>query len=172
MLLSEAISLINHNISKEKSTWADLGCGDGLFTNALSNLLSQQSKIYAVDKSKLSLKQVAVKQEIQLEKINLNFVDDALPFQNLDGILMANSFHFVKDKNKFINKVFNCLNKEGYIIMVEYNRDKSSLWVPYPLSFNKLKDFFNQYNYTTEKLNEIPSRYSGTIYSASINKQN
>jgi len=168
MLLSEAVLLLNHNISKEKSTWADIGCGDGLFTNALSQLLPAQSLIYAADKNKRSLNNVTVKEEIQLEKMVLNFVSEALPFTNLSGILMANAFHFVKDKHVFINKAFKCLQADGYFIIIEYNTDKSNLWVPYPISFNNLKNFFSAFDYNAEKLQEMPSRYHGKIYSAII----
>lgn len=171
MLLSQAISLIQHDVPKEKIVCADLGCGDGLFTNALSQLLPQESLIYAVDKSKRALKNVTVKEGIQLEKLALNFVEDNLPLKNLSAILMANSFHFIKDKNAFINKAFTWLNKDGYLIMVEYDIDRSSLWVPYPISYNNLKKFFANYNYTVEKLSETPSKYRGTIYSAVIQKQ-
>lgn len=170
MQLSEAIQLIQHPIIKEKSSWADLGCSDGLFTNALSQLLPDDSIIYAVDKNKRSLKRVEVRANIKLEKVALNFVVDELPFNNISGILMANAFHFVKDKDRFIQKVFACLNNKGYVIIIEYDTDKHNFWVPYPTSFNNLKKFFEAYHYTTEKLHQTPSRYNGTIYSAIIKK--
>lgn len=170
MDLSKAIKLIQHPAAKQKSIWADVGCGDGLFTNALSNLLIEGSLIYAVDKNKNALNKVEVKNGIALNKVVLNFVNDDLPFSNLSGILMANSFHFIKDKNAFIEKVFKCLNDEGYLLMVEYDTDVPNFWVPYPISFNRLEKFFNYYNCTTNKLNETPSRFNGTIYSAIIIK--
>ena len=168
MLLSEAITLIQHPITNQINTWADLGCGNGLFTNALSQLLNDESIIYAIDKNKRSLKNVEVRDTIILKKLALDFVNDDLPVENLSGILMANSFHFVKDKNAFIKKVFNCLSTNGYLIIVEYNTDKSNLWVPNPISFRSLQNFFKQFNFTTEKLYEMPSRYHGVIYSAII----
>jgi trans-aconitate methyltransferase len=169
--LSRAVSLIQHSIAVQENVWADLGCGDGLFTNALSQLLPEKSSIYAVDKNKRALNEVSVKHGIQLKKFILDFEHDHLPFENVSGILMANSFHFVKDKNGFIHKVLNCLVADGYFIMVEYDTDKSNLWVPYPISFNNLKQFFDAYSYTTQKLHETPSRYHGIIYSALINKR-
>ena len=170
MQLSQAISLIQHPISKQKSSWADLGCGKGLFTNALSQMLAEQSLIYAVDKNHRDLNNVTVKEGVRLNTHALDFVNDALPFKDLSGILMANAFHFVKDKNTFINKALDCLDVNGYFIIVEYNTDVANAWVPYPISFSKLKSFFETYNYTTEKLHEIPSRFRGSIYSAMVYK--
>ncbi len=146
MQLKEAISLIQHELPEHATVWADLGCGDGLFTNALSQLLVDASLIYAVDKSNNALKHVTVRKEIKLEKLALDFVEDALPLKNLSGILMANAFHFVKDKDAFIQKVFNCLNENGYLIMVEYNTDVANMWVPYPISFKNLKSFLKRMN--------------------------
>ena len=170
MQLSQAVSLIQHSIPGEKTIWADLGCGDGLFTNALSQLLVEESLIYAVDKNKHSLNNVSVRQGIRLEKIALDFVYDVLPFKGLSGILMANSFHFVKDKNAFINRIFSCLDANGYFIVVEYDTDVVNPWIPYPVSYEKLAKFFATYNYITKKLHEITSRYNGIIYSVLIRK--
>ena len=170
MQLSQAISLIQHPISKQKSSWADLGCGKGLFTNALSQLLKEGSLIYAVDKNKTALDHLTVKEEINLQKLTLDFVKDDLPFTDLSGVLMANAFHFVKDKNSFITKVFKCLDANRYLIIVEYDTNVANPWVPYPISFNELKSFFEPYNYSTEKLHQIPSRFRGSIYSAMIFK--
>ena len=172
MQLSQALSLIQHEIPQQKTVWADLGCGNGLFTAALSQLLFAGSIIYAVDKDTSALNHVTVKQGIQLEKLTLDFMEDMIPFNDLSGILMANAFHFVKDKHAFIKKIFYCLNRTGYFIIVEYDRTIANPWVPYPVSFKNLQKFFDEYNYTTKKLHEIPSRYNGTIYSAQISKKN
>jgi SAM-dependent methyltransferase len=169
--LSTAGWLIQHPVPDYKTIWADLGCGDGLFTNALSQLLAEQSLIYAVDKNNRVLNNVVVKQGIQLEKFVLDFTKDDLPFKNLSGILMANSFHFVRDKSAFINKAFKCLNEDGYLLIVEYDRDAANPWVPYPIGFKNLEKFFKQYDYSAQKLNETPSRFNGVIYSAMVCKK-
>lgn len=101
MQLNEAINLIQHPVTKEKTSYADLGCGDGLFTKALAQLLAPQSVIYAVDKSQTALNSFSVDANIQLQKINIDFVKDELPFKNLSGILMANSLHYVEVKMLF-----------------------------------------------------------------------
>lgn len=170
MELEQAISLIQHPVSGNKTVWADLGCGNGLFTKALAQLLANDSLIYAVDKNSNALKQVSVRKEIRLQKISLDFVQAEMPFKNLSGILMANAFHFVKEKHAFISRLFNCLDEKGYFVMVEYNTDVANAWVPYPVSFNNLAMFFKSYKWEAKKLNELPSRFGGSMYSAIIFK--
>ena len=82
-------------------TWADLGCGAGLFTNALADILGYGSKIYAVDKN-ISVFKANPKEGVAVEKVKGDFVEDSLNISNLDGILMANSFHFVSRKSEFL----------------------------------------------------------------------
>ena len=170
MQLAQAVELIRHPVDSKQNVWADLGCGDGLFTNALSQLLVKDSLIYAVDKEKRSLSKVSVKHVIQLKQFELNFVEDVLPFENLSGILMANSFHYVKNKESFIRKCIDCLSDDGYFLVVEYDRDVSNPWVPYPVSLVLLQNLFSSFNYTVRKLQQIQSRYSGLMYSAIVEK--
>lgn len=107
MDLKTAISLIQSSKikSNEPTNWADLGCGSGLFTKALSTLLEPGSKIAAVDKDASALKKVNVVSGIILEKLNADFVNEDLPLKNINGILMANALHFVKDKKIFMQKL-------------------------------------------------------------------
>lgn len=170
MQLEAAVILIQHPIPSGRNIWADLGCGDGLFTNALSQLLPEKSLIYAVDKNKSALRNVSVKAGIQLEKIVADFVHHDFPFKTVSGILMANSFHYVKNKNAFIEKCFAFFNDDAYFIIVEYDNNNANPWVPYPVSFNDLRKFFAAYNYSVEKLHEMPSRYRDKMYAALIHK--
>jgi ubiquinone/menaquinone biosynthesis C-methylase UbiE len=170
MQLAAAVELIKHPINSEQSIWADLGCGDGLFTNALSQLLAKDSLIYAIDKNRHSLNKVSLKDGIQLKQLELDFVKNKLPFENLSGILMANSLHYVQHKESFVQKCIGCLSDEGYFLVVEYDRNVSNPWVPYPVSFGSLEKLFSAFNYTAKKLRQVSSRYSGLIYSAVVEK--
>src|SRR5690348_13412318 len=114
MELKNAILLIQSSFpNKRISRWADLGAGEGTFTNALSNLLADGSSIYAVDSNSKALKKIQVDSTIELITIVANFEKDVLPLQDLDGILMANALHFVKDKSAFIRKAQSYLKQEG-----------------------------------------------------------
>jgi ubiquinone/menaquinone biosynthesis C-methylase UbiE len=171
MQLNEAVNLIHHSVKKEKTDYADLGCGNGLFTKALAQMLSPQSLVYAVDKNQTALNSFSVNTDIQLKKINIDFIQDELPFENLSGILMANSLHYVQDKNAFLLKAKATLAPDGYFIIVEYDTDESNHWVPYPVSFSTLQSVFDKINFhSVQKLQTHPSRYWRTMYSALIKR--
>jgi len=172
MTLHEAITLIqNPNIiSDTKSIWADLGCGSGLFTHALASLLNEESIVYAIDKDVSTFRKVFPFKSAAIKTIELNFENAALPFDNLDGIMMANSLHFVKDKKNFLRNMKSNLNKNGSFIIVEYDTKVANQWVPYPVSFLRLKELFHSEGYKMViKINERPSLFNrGNLYSAMI----
>ena len=153
MDLKTAISLIQSPESKLNActNWADLGCGPGLFTKALSTLLQPGSKIIAVDKDVSTLKKVNVVNGIILEKLHADFINEELPLQNLDGILMANAMHFVKDKNFFLQKMQSYINETGSFLIVEYDTDRSNSWVPYPLKVEGWQKLFKEAGYLSYK---------------------
>ncbi|MEO9022965.1 MAG: class I SAM-dependent methyltransferase [Ginsengibacter sp.] len=175
MTLQEAITLIQNEdiISDRKSVWADLGCGSGLFTYALANLLHEKSIVYAIDKNVSSFKKIASFKSITVKPVELDFENQEFSFCNLDGILMANSLHFVKDKMKFLEKIKSYLDNKGCFLIVEYDTEISNHWVPYPISFLSLKELFKDAGYTSViKINERPSAFNrGNLYSAMIRNQ-
>jgi ubiquinone/menaquinone biosynthesis C-methylase UbiE len=172
MELNHAIQLIS-TPSLDATTpqsWADLGAGTGLFTTALSTLIGKQSTIYAVDKSRSDLQQIKTAAEVSLKTIKADFIKDELQLPALNGILMANSLHYVKDQHNFLDKMKHTMKEGGAFLIVEYDTDRANQWVPYPLSFIKLKQLFHELKFTTiEKIGETPSRYNNNnIYAAWI----
>ncbi|PWT76672.1 MAG: methyltransferase type 11 [Bacteroidetes bacterium] len=168
MKLSDALALIETGLDlATHKKWADLGCGAGLFTRALASRLSNGSTIYAIDKHKPHIESM---NGVQIENVQMDFVESPLPFTTIDGILMANSIHFVKDKILFVRNISRMLNKNGVWIMVEYDTDEANRWVPFPVSFESLKKIFEKAGYmTVRKLSSVPSIYRrGSIYSALI----
>lgn len=174
MQLKQAIDLIqNKNInSKTKSIWADLGCGSGLFTNALASLLADESTIYAADKNLSSFHKDSSLKSILIKPVELNFEKTPLPFNNLDGIIMANSLHYVKDKKSFLEKIKMHLNENGCFLIVEYDMETANHWVPYPINFLSLKKLFHDVGFSiVEKISEMSSAFNrGNLYSVIIKK--
>jgi trans-aconitate methyltransferase len=174
MELNDAIELIRCDQLSQTQTsdWADLGSGSGLFTAALSQFLQPGSTIYAID-NKPSATIHGVKSGVKTIINQLDFVADAFPFKQLDGIIMANALHFVRDKESLIKKLSYYLKPEGYLLLLEYDTDEPvRTWVPYPLSYKSLQQLFEGQGYTQiRKLHERPSVYGrANIYAALIHR--
>ena len=116
MQLDEAAAMLNHDYFHvaEQMVWADLGCGNGTFTLALANLLSPGSFVYAIDSNAASLQQIPSSyNQVSIEKHKADFISDKLPFDKVNGILMANAFHYVQHKDAFIKKIAVHIKQDG-----------------------------------------------------------
>jgi len=159
MQRDEAINLLKSGIStKEIQHWADLGCGSGTFTIALAELLAPGSEIDAVDIKRQALPKTHNGVAIHFEQFN--FEREQLPYPEPDGILMANSLHYIKDKSRLIRRL-----AAPKFIVVEYEHRKANPWVPYPVNSAALNDIFSTLGYQTQPLANAPSRFGGSIYS-------
>jgi ubiquinone/menaquinone biosynthesis C-methylase UbiE len=174
MELDEAAAMLDndHFHVAGQMVWADLGCGNGTFTLALANLLLQGSLVHAVDNNAAALKQIpSGYNQVSIEKHKIDFVGDVLPFDKVDGILMANALHYVQYKDAFIKKVITFLKDDGRFLIVEYNTNEPvPVWVPYPVSFTALQSLFRDVGFNTVRLlSERPSVYGhAPMYSAII----
>jgi ubiquinone/menaquinone biosynthesis C-methylase UbiE len=174
MELEDAISLIHTDalIQNTQKTWADLGCGKGLFTQALADQLYEGSTVYAIDKNMSSFNINSFPNHVTIKAVESDFVYDDLNIESLDGILMANAFHFVNDKKSFIKKMIPYFREAPVFLMVEYETDLPNPWVPYPLRFDTLKNLFKELGFSAvKKISEKKSLYrSGILYSVLITR--
>ena len=81
--------------------WADIGCGDGVFTQLLLEWLTPGSTVIAVDRDQGALRrlerEVSKGEHNTVQTLQADFTH-RLPLPGakpLDGILLANSLHFV-----------------------------------------------------------------------------
>lgn len=147
--------------------WADLGCGDGLFTEALAGLLPAGSSVIGID-TKPSLREQATPGNVTILSMTADFIKDALPLSGLDGILMANSLHYVKDKPALLQKLKAYVLGDAPLIIIEYDTDTPvPTWVPYPISFASLKESLGN-RYAVQKLAERASVYGRSQMYAAI----
>lgn len=72
--------------------------------------------------------------DLVLETMTADFTRP-LGLAGLDGVLMANSLHFVRDKTPVLGAVRAMLRPGGALLMVEYDADRGNPWVPHPFSY-------------------------------------
>ena len=163
MKQEDAIALIQTAITGERpQRWADLGSGKGTFTHVLQNLLPDGSQIRPIDTLPQNLPNF----------IRADFKHDDLPLANLDGILLANSLHYLQDKIKLIHKLETYFAAEPTFLIIEYDTNQANTWVPYPIAYNELQKFFNGLGYQNiHKLAQRRSIYNrANLYSAFVKK--
>ena len=153
------------------TTWADLGCGTGTFTLALADLLSAGSTIHAMDQDGSALRRIPPEHKgVSITTHRGDFTNDTWPFANLDGILMANSLHYVDDQAAFIHSCERRMTVPRRFLIVEYDTDESSRWVPHPVSRKKLASLFSDAGYSSiAMLGSRPSVYRrAALYAALV----
>lgn len=170
MQLQDAIDLIGPEAipGNVPQVWADLGCGSGLFTQALASFLPDGSQIYAIDQQRQYGLKVSGNRSVDIEFIQADFERNLPELPLLDGVLMANSLHYVADKPRFLKQLKKQLSAEARVLIVEYETTQSNPWVPYPVTFSQLQHLFSAIGFTAgQKLGERPSAYrQGNIYAA------
>jgi ubiquinone/menaquinone biosynthesis C-methylase UbiE len=173
MTPAEALALIDNPALQDltqPTRWADLGCGSGLFTLALASLLQPGSTIYAVDRHPVIAQQMTASQ-VSIQPQTCDFVKKDIGLRDLDGILMANSFHYVKDKPALLKTLKATLRPTHFFLIVEYDRTKPvPVWVPYPMGYTALESLFRETGYTSiTRLGQMPSAFGGSnLYGAVI----
>jgi ubiquinone/menaquinone biosynthesis C-methylase UbiE len=167
MKIGHAMELIRKPFieSARSQMWCDLGCGGGTFTMALADLLSDGSTIHAVDLDPKALQEIPEKHDgVEILKIVADIGSPSLRLPSVDGILMANSLHYIREQEMLLRRLLSLTDR---FLVVEYERSHPNRWGPYPVGFNRLRELFSQVGVErVEKLGTRPSRFGGTIYSA------
>ncbi|MFN8371942.1 MAG: class I SAM-dependent methyltransferase [Anaerolineae bacterium] len=153
------------------NTWADLGAGAGAFTLALADCLGGNGTIYAVDQDRRVLDEQARLMRSRFPAINAHYLTAnftrRLDLPPLDGVVMANSLHFERQKEVVLQLVRSYLKPGGRLILVEYNVDQGNAWVPYPLSYGTWEKLARQQGFVNTKLvGKRTSRFLDEMYAA------
>ena len=167
---SDHVALIRDAVRPDE-VWADLGSGEGAFTLALADLVGERGHIYSVerDASALEVQRDAMDRRfprVPIDHVRGDFTKE-LVLPPLDGIVMANSLHFYRDKETVLPRVLGHLKGRGRFVLVEYDADRGNAWVPYPISFATWETLSARVGLAeTRLMTRVPSRFLGAIYSA------
>jgi ubiquinone/menaquinone biosynthesis C-methylase UbiE len=167
---NDHVNLLRKGVTASR-VWADLGSGRGAFTLALADLLGPTGQIYSVDKNQGDLRQQEQSMRSLFPGVTVQYITAdftrPLALPQLDGIVMANSLHYVRKKDPLLQQLRGYLRPGGRLILVEYNADRGNPWVPYPLSYQTWEELAGQNGFVnTHLLERRPSRFLGEIYSA------
>jgi trans-aconitate methyltransferase len=146
--------------------WADLGCGDGTFTTALASLLPAGSTVHAIDKDTRALSRLPARLgDSAIVAHAGDFTVLPWPFDAPDGVLMANSLHYVRAQAAFLRGVDGALGRRR-MLLVEYDITRGNAWVPYPLNQASAAELFRSVGYgVATTLGRTRSQYRrGEIY--------
>ena len=151
--------------------WADLGCGDGTFTRALADILAAGSIIHAIDVDAAALRSIPAEHKaVRISTYCGDFMTQPWPFTGLDGILMGNSLHYVRDQAAFIRQCESHMKLPPRFLLVEYDSSEANRWVPYPVGLTRLTALFERAGYSSVRvLRSRPSLYRhASLYSIAV----
>ena len=169
---AEALALLRAAIpSAESEVWADLGAGGGVFTRALAALVGPAGHVHAVDadeRAAAALRRWGDGMRGGPEVTVLR-ADIAQPFAlpPLDGVVMANVLHFMRDPADVLSRVTAMLRPGGRLVLIEYEGRRAGPWVPYPVSATRFAELAGSAGLTPPRVvTTRPSAFGGELYVA------
>jgi SAM-dependent methyltransferase len=154
-------------------TWADIGAESGAFTLALADLLGPGGAILAVDRDAGALRDNERAVTARFPGITLTTVTadlrEPLPLPPLDGLVAANSLHFVaRDRQvETVRRLAAHLRPNAPFVVVEYDADHGNPWVPNPFSASSWERLAEDAGLEAPTvIGRVPSRFLNAIYAS------
>ncbi|MBZ0291446.1 MAG: methyltransferase domain-containing protein [Anaerolineae bacterium] len=164
MTHDEMVSLIRGGVPAPGGTWADFGAGSGNFTRALRELVGESATIYAIDRDSAALRQ----QPSAVQTIQADFTQP-LTLPPLDGLLIANALHWVRQQSRTLRLLANTLKPGGRFLIVEYDVTLPRGYIPFPVPyphFEKLAESAGLH--AVQRVGERRSPSSGVVMYAGL----
>lgn len=169
---ADHVALIRDGVAGAGPRWLELGPGDGTFTLALADVLGASASIVAMDRDRPALERLSGRLAMRFAtggvETHAGDFTAGLPSGPFDGVLAANSLHFVRDTRPILAAILAILVPGGRLVLVEYDADRGNQWVPFPISFARWKTLAPAAGFAPPvRLHRVPSRFLGAIYGAS-----
>jgi SAM-dependent methyltransferase len=89
----------------------------------------------------------------------------------LDGLLLANSLHYVADAGQFLARIASRLRPGGRVVFVEYDQRRATRWVPHPVPPERLAELAAFAGLSEPAITATrESRYGGRLYVAAAER--
>ncbi len=168
---ADHVNLLRKGIPEPGGVWADFGSGTGAFTLALADLIQSSGRIYSIDQDGSALRMQEKQMMRRFPAVHVDYLKadytHPLELPPLDGIVAANTLHFLQVKEPVIDRLFGYLKPGGRMILVEYNIDRGNYAVPYPLPYPAWDRLATLTGFaSTQLLFRRPSSFLHEIYSA------
>jgi ubiquinone/menaquinone biosynthesis C-methylase UbiE len=167
------VALIREGLDGAGPRWLELGAGSGAFTLALVDVLGDGAQVVAIDRDAAALRKLeqATASRFPSNDVRAIVGDFTQPMPvdpaSFDGVLMANSLHFVRDKAPVLRGALDVLRPGGRFLIVEYGADRGNPWVPWPIGYASWEKLTAEVGLgDTRRIGEVPSRFLGSMYAA------
>ena len=91
---------------------------------------------------------------------------------SLDGVLLANSLHYVPDAGDVLARFAARLRPGGRVVIVEYDQHRATQWVPYPIPLDRLPELSARAAISEPVVTATKrSRFGGRLYVAMAERQ-
>ena len=175
MTHEEAVALLAPARIPPGGRWADLGAGRGRFAWALAELLGPEGIVYALDKDARALEglrnSATLEPAAQVIPQRADFTKP-LELSHLDGILLVNSLHFVRNPRRVLPQVMSRVRAGGLLVVIEYERRNANPWVPFPVPFDRLEWLTKKSGLSApERVATRPSLYHREMYVAVVRRE-
>jgi ubiquinone/menaquinone biosynthesis C-methylase UbiE len=170
---ADHVALIRSGVEGTGTRWLELGAGTGAFTLALVDLLGDGADVVAIDRDAAALRtlEATVARRFPAASVRTVAADFTRPLSlqpaSFDGLLMANSLHFVRDKEPVLRALIEALPPGGRFVLVEYDSDRGNPWVPWAIGYRSWTELAARVGLSDTRLSgQVPSRFLGSIYAA------
>jgi trans-aconitate methyltransferase len=161
MTHDEMVALIRDGVLRVPNpVWADFGAGSGNFTRALRQLLGPQAVIYALDQDAHALRS-----QRDAIPVHADFTQP-LELPLLDGILMANALHWLRDQS--LQRFAAYLRPGGRFLLVEYDVETPRGYVPHPVPYARFETLARAagFNHVRHVANRVSPSGGADMYAA------
>jgi precorrin-6B methylase 2 len=174
MTLRAAVRLLRCAAPAPGGVWIDLGAGRGTLTRALALLLGPAGRVYAIDRDADALailrathRTPGAAEIVTVEADFTQTFDVPGVKTSLDGLLLANALHFVRQAENVLALWAGRLRPGAQVIVIEYDQRPASRWVPYPIDAQQLPALARAADVSELRVvARQPSAFGGDLYLA------